>query len=304
MKHSLPPLDSLKAFESAARHLSFSLAAEELCLSKGAISYQIRKLEETIDCALFKRSVRQVYLTDAGQILLQTTRRLFDELGQTFEQLAPTDSDHDVSIAATTYVALRWLSPRIARFNEQYPEVSIVFQHSVNSEDFKLQDVDIAIRWCACNGRSDRSRLLEMPMPLYPVCSPEFLRRKGIDDREIALAVGQLSEPPFDSSALLCEDRRLDLWQEWYGIQSNALANPRRIIADANVRTQAAIDGQGWTLADAMMSRELASGALITPFAHWLEGYGYGLFVSPGRYSNQKVRDLREWLVEEAGLSA
>lgn len=301
MKHSLPPLDSLKAFESAARHLSFSLAADELCLSKGAISYQIRKLEEAIDCALFKRSVRQVYLTDAGQILLQTTRRLFDELGQTFEQLAPTDSDHDVSIAATTYVASRWLSPRIARFNQQYPEVSIVFQHSVNSEEFKLQDVDIAIRWCACNGRSDRSRLLEMPMPLYPVCSPEFLRRKGIDDREVALTVSQLSEPPFDSSALLCEDRRLDLWQEWYGIQSNALANPRRIIADANVRTQAAIDGQGWTMADAMMSRELARGSLIAPFAHRLEGYGYGLFVSPGRYSNQKVRDLREWLVEEAG---
>jgi DNA-binding transcriptional LysR family regulator len=137
MKHALPSLDSLKAFESAARQLSFSLAAEELCISKGAISYQIRKLEESVDCALFKRSVRQVYLTDAGQKLFHTTRRLFDDLKQTFDQLAPTDADHDVIIAATTYVALRWLSSRIARFNERHPNVSIVLQHSVHEKGFK-----------------------------------------------------------------------------------------------------------------------------------------------------------------------
>ncbi len=102
MKHRLPPLDSLKVFESAARHLSFSLAAEELCITKGAISYQIRKLEENIDCALFKRSVRQVYLTDAGQKLLHTTRRLFQNLEATIGQMRPHSGDHDVSIGATT----------------------------------------------------------------------------------------------------------------------------------------------------------------------------------------------------------
>jgi LysR family glycine cleavage system transcriptional activator len=300
MKHHLPPLDSLKAFESAARHLSFSLAAEELCLTKGAISYQIRKLEETIDCALFKRATRQVYLTDGGQILLQTTRRLFDELGQTFEQLAPTESDPDILIAATTYVASRWLSPRIARFTEQYPDVSIVFQHSVNSEEFKLQDVDIAIRWCKIGIGTDRSRLLEMPMLLYPVCSPKLLHRLGVDRFDKALSNHQISEAPFDSIPLLCEDRRLDLWQEWYGEQKSALLNPRRVIADSNVRTQAAIDGQGWTMADAMMNNELESGALVTPFAHQLKGYGYALFASPGRYLNHKVKNLRDWLVGEA----
>ena len=89
MKHHLPSLDALKAFESAARHLSFSLAAQELCITKGAVSYQVRKLGESLDCALFRRAVRQVYLTDAGQQLLQTSQKIFDALTRTFEQIKP-----------------------------------------------------------------------------------------------------------------------------------------------------------------------------------------------------------------------
>ena len=77
MKHRLPSLDALKVFESAARHLSFSRAAEELFVTKGAVSYQIRKLETSLDCALFQRAVRQVYLTNAGQELMQVSQRLF-----------------------------------------------------------------------------------------------------------------------------------------------------------------------------------------------------------------------------------
>ena len=300
MKHRLPALDSLKAFESAARHLSFSLAADELCITKGAISYQIRKLEENIDCALFKRSVRQVYLTDAGQKLLQTTRRLFEDLGQTLDTLAPSKADPDVSFAVTTYVALRWLSPRIAGFSEQNPDISIVFQHSVNAEDFKLQDVDIAIRWCRCSGAGDRRHLLEMPMPLYPVCSPQLLHRLGIEWSDRGLATERFGLAPFDSIPLLCEDRRLDLWSEWSGEHTMSLPNPRRVVVDANVRTQAAIDGQGLTMADALMATELENGSLVAPFEHQLEGYGYALMASPGRYMNQKVRGLRAWLMEEA----
>lgn len=300
MRHQLPPLDSLKVFESAARHLSFSLAAQELCITKGAISYQIRKLEENVDCALFRRSVRQVYLTEAGQKLFHTTRRIFEDLGQTINQLGPDDADYDVSIGVTTYVALRWLSPRVAAFNELNPDVSIVLQHSVNSDDFKLQDVDIAIRWCACDGRSNRACLIEMPMPLYPVCSPKLLQRVGLNDRSTRLSNDQIGQPPLEAIPLLCEDRSLDLWQAWYGDQPHALQNPRRIIADSNVRTQAAIDGQGWTMADALMGGELASGALLAPFESNLEGYGYALMVSPGRYLNGKVKKLQDWLVKEA----
>jgi LysR family glycine cleavage system transcriptional activator len=302
MKHALPSLDSLKAFESAARQLSFSLAAEELCISKGAISYQIRKLEESVDCALFKRSVRQVYLTDAGQKLFHTTRRLFDDLKQTFDQLAPTDADHDVIIAATTYVALRWLSSRIARFNERHPDVSIVLQHSVHEKGFKLQDVDVAIRWGTLTDTANSTLLFDMPMPLYPVCSPEFLQRFGLENAR-GISVDSLNSSPFCDMTLLCEDRDFDLWQQWFGVQNAPLLNPRRVISDANVRTQAAIDGQGWTMADALMSVELASGTLVSPFDHQLEGYGYTLMASLGRYVSKKSKLLRDWLTEDIEMN-
>lgn len=298
MKHNLPSLDALKVFESAARHLSFSLAAQELCLTKGAVSYQIRKLEESLDCALFRRSVRQVYLTQTGQQLLQTTQHLFSELTHTIEQIKPEDSSHDVVIGATTYVALRWLSPRISGFNERHPEVSILLQHSVNSDDFKIQDVDFMIRWDRMTGREKRGRLLELPMPLFPVCSPQLLARHGYPLANETLDVIDLTGSALASTPLLCEDRSLDLWQLWYGKPAPALANPRRIIADANVRTQAAIDGQGWTLADALMQPELDGGALVAPFRHRLDGYGYAIQTYPGRFISQNAQALRKWLID------
>lgn len=297
MKHKLPSLDALKVFESAARHLSFSLAAQELCLTKGAVSYQIRKLEESIDCALFRRSVRQVYLTQTGQQLLQTTQHLFSELTHTLEQIKPEDSSHDVVIGATTYVALRWLSPRISSFNERHPDVTIMLQHSVNSDDFRIQDVDFAIRWDRMTDSNKRGLLLQLPMPLFPVCSPQLLARHDCPAANGVLDVVDLTGPALTSTPLLCEDRSLDLWQTWYGKQARPLANPRRTIADANVRTQAAIDGQGWTLADALMQRELDSGALVAPFGHRLDGYGYVIQAYPGRFVSQNALALRKWLI-------
>jgi DNA-binding transcriptional LysR family regulator len=301
MKHHLPSLDTLKVFESAARQLSFSRAAEELYLTKGAVSYRIRKLEESLDCALFRRSVRQVYLTNAGQQLLQTVQQLFAELSQTFAKIRPgAEATHSVTVGATTYVALRWLSSRISRFSEYNPEISIMLQHAVNADDFRLQDVDFAIRWCPMEGRSSRGRLLEMPSPLFPVCSPALLRRYQAPEAQANLEVADMSGPALCRIPLLCEDRRLDLWQSWYGEQARTLSNPRRVIADANVRTQAAIDGQGWTMADALMQRELDSGLLVAPFSHQLQGYGYAIQSASGRYVSQDALELRQWLMDHA----
>jgi len=297
MKHELPSLDSLKVFEAAARQLSFSLAARELFITKGAVSYRIRKLERDLDCALFRRSVRQVYLTDAGQQLLQTTQRLFAELASTLERIKPGETRRDVVIGATTYVALRWLSPRISEFSLKHPHVSILLQHAVNSADFRLQDVDFAIRWCAMEGKTSGKRPLEMPMPLFPVCSPDLFANypalAGRDD----LPRRELAAAPLDAVPLLCEDREFDLWQAWFGGRPE---NPRRIIADANVRTQAAIDGLGWTLADALMRRELDAGLLVAPFRHRLHGYGYALEMPANRYMGQSANTLKNWLVEQS----
>ncbi len=297
MKHRLPSLDALKVFESAARQLSFSLAAQELFITKGAVSYQIRKLERELDCALFRRSVRQVYLTEAGQQLLKTTQRLFAELGDTLDAIRPGDTRHDVLVGATTYVALRWLSPRISLFSANHPKISILLQHAVNTDTFHLQDVDFAIRWSRVEGRTSKSRPLEIPMPLFPVCSPRLLEGAAAGGD---LPRAELAKPPLNAIPLLCEDRAFDLWQAWFGTSAAPLINPRRIIVDANVRTQAAIDGLGWTLADSMMQRELDDGTLVAPFRHRLDGYGYAIEVPTNRYLSRNAAELRDWLIARA----
>jgi len=298
MKHDLPPLDSLKVFEAAARHLSFSRAADQLCLTKGAVSYQVRKLEEQLGCALFRRATRQVYLTEAGQQLLQTTEAVFAQLRERFGQL---DSQHasQVSIAVTTYVAVRWLSANIAGFNKRYPGVSIRLLHSVNDIDFELSEVDLALRWI----RSDDTRncVSLASMPMFPVCSPALLHRLGYRE-DISLPRQAMSQAPWCDVTLLCEDRSEDYWQDWFA--SEPLANPRLTLSDANVRVQAAIDGQGWMLADALMLNELHSGLLVSPFQHGLNGYGYGLLQASNRPLNQAANDLKLWLAERLSSSA
>ena len=298
MKHHLPPLDSLKAFESAARHLSFTQAADELCISKGAISYQIRKLEEHIQCRLFKRVVRQVYLTDAGQALLQTTKHLFSELNDTLQLLQGENRQTGVTIAASTYVAARWLSPRISEFNEKYPDILVRLLHSVNSEDFKLTEVDMAIQWQRSDRKPGSNHFNKIPMHFFPVIAPNLINSLGINC-DTALNASALIDGPLSSIPLLCEDRHLDLWNEWIAAaipDSDAiLSNPRRIISDANVRVQAAIDGQGFILADALMNSEIENGLLVRPFKAYLDRYGYALLSSPSRILSDQATLLKEW---------
>ena len=302
MKHSLPSLDSLKPFEAAARHLSFSLAADELCISKGAISYQIRKLEEEIQCTLFKRSVRQVYLTDAGQTLFHTTKHLFQELNHTLDKLQDSKQQASVIIAATTYVASRWLSSRISRFNEEYPEINIMFQHSVNTAEFKLDDVDLAIVWSPRNDREDALRFAEIPMPLFPMVSPQLLHTHNLSSTK-QLNIETVSQEPLRSIPLLCEDRQEDMWQQWFNSNQTLgstlkLTNPHRTISDANVRVQAAVDGQGFILADDLMLNELNNGLLVTPFKETITSYSYAFYASSTRIYSDNALILKDWITK------
>jgi len=300
MKHQLPPLDSLKVFEAAARHLSFSLAAEELCISKGAVSYQIRKLETHIKASLFNRYTRQVYLTDAGQNLLMTVQNQFSELEKTLSQINTDRKNHHISIGATTYVAARWLSPRIAQFNQVHPDISVVFHHSVNSVNFKLQDVDLAIRWESRDEAKKSAKKskhdLHLAMSLFPVCSPSLLARVGLEAQQLPLDADAMSHSDFSNLPLLCEDRSIDHWQIWYDSTGKQLNNPRHVISDANVRVQAAIDGQGLIMADQLMQNELDNGLLIPLFTQQLSDYGYTLMRSPMQNHNPNAKLLYDWL--------
>jgi len=277
VKHALPALDRLKVFESAARLLSFTKAATELCITKGAVSYQIKKLEDQIGAPLFRRSTRQIFLTDAGQSLLQTTRSVFNEMEGAIHRIRASKL-HDITIAATTYVAARWLSPRVAKFLEQYPDVSVRFEHHVNDANFQINQTDLALIWGNCRQPKDQNTIEYIPMPLFPAVNPEQAAR--------------LQEDPawINQITLLSEDRSEDLWLEWFG--KKMLPNPRQVIEDANVRVQAAIDGQGMILADDLMKSELDAQVLVAPFDHSLSDYGYQLKRSIDNDANLAVNNI------------
>ena len=287
MKHRLPQLERLKVFERAATLLSFSQAADQLCVTKGAISYQIRMLEEELGVQLFKRGVRHVLLTDSGQLLLKSVLGAFAELEASLSQITRGSDQYVIRIAATTYVAARWLSPRVARFSEISPDASFILQHFVNEYDFSVQDVDIAIRWGVCTGKVSGSRFKELPMPLFAVGSPAL-----VEKYDLATSVTLPEEMP-----LLCEQRDQDLWSELFSRQM--LPNPRRVIADANVRVQAAVDGQGLIMADAMMQMELDTRLLVSPMEQRLTGYGY-VFMLPRKDALTPLqKSFLDWLEAE-----
>ena len=283
MKHSLPPLDTLKAFEASARLLSFTKAADELCVSKGAISYQIKKLEEHLGQALFKRTTRQVLLTDAGQLLFQQTQLWFADMRKHLDSLAANHQQHLV-IAVTTYVAVRWLSPYLSAFSQAYPALQIRLQHTINQPNFDATGVDLSIHWQHQQG--DCQHFIQAP--LFPVASPELVKRLP----ESSLSSGDLGTPPWQQVNLLVEAREEDLWMAWN--LGNAVNNPRQIIDDANVRVQAAVDGQGVILADKLMRTEIESAALVKISQGKLLEAGYGLttYTSQGQV-------LLAWLLQE-----
>lgn len=289
MKHSLPPLESLKAFEAAARHLSITLAADELCLTKGAVSYQIKRLEQHLGHALFKRTTRQILLTDAGQVFYQTTQKIFEDLSSQIRQLNQ-NHQHSLVIAVTSYVALRWLSPKLASFCAQNPDINVIIQHAINQPNANQQGIDMSISWQECLDGFNSDTKIQLPMPMFAVASQSLIARYqllagGLDAPE------NLGQAPFNSIPLLCEERDLDMWQLW--CHGQPLANPRHMIEDANVRVQAAIDGQGIMLADALMQNEINNHSLVGVSTHQLTGYGYAISTHS---SQAQVQLLMQWL--------
>lgn len=286
----LPPLDSLRAFEAAARHLSFRQAADELHLSKGAISYRIKALESALGAALFRRAARRVQLTPAGVRLQGAVRESFGALEAAVAEISPPD-DAPVRIGCTTYVAARWLSPRLAAFGQAHPTVRTRLSHALGTAAEPPDGADIAVVWTRLGRRRPGAAgqcVRRIPMALYPVASPALLR-----GRRLPLAPAALAE-----FALLHEEREPDLWQAWAALAGAPRPERDLVIADANVRVQAAIDARGLTLADALMRAELEAGALVAPFEARLDGYGYAVLAGERAPHHAPTRQLLDWLVE------
>ncbi|MFT5505338.1 MAG: LysR family glycine cleavage system transcriptional activator, partial [Gammaproteobacteria bacterium] len=227
MFEKLPPLKSLRAFEAAARLGSFTSAAKELSITQGAISYQVRRLETSLDVVLFQRLVRQVTLTAAGQSLYCTTHRLFRELEDEIHSIAPRQQPLLLTVSVSTFFVTRWLSQRLGHFLNEQPLLTLRLQHSVNDPDFTIDAVDLAIRWGKGYWSGVESELL-IPSPMMALCAPQLAQGENV-----------IKKPDDLRQQLFLHDQAgNDGWNEWLtlvGLEDLG-EGPGPIIVDPNVR--------------------------------------------------------------------
>jgi len=171
----LPPLDLLRGFESAARHLSFTRAAGELFLTQSAISRQIQALEQFVGLALFERRHKALALTPAGEAYYRTVAPILDQLRDATRKLRESRTGHVLTVTTTVSFASLWLVPRLARFRREYPKVDVRISASQEVMDMEREGIDVAIRDCALNRAPAGSQLL-VSEHLAAVCSPDYLR--------------------------------------------------------------------------------------------------------------------------------
>lgn len=145
MSRRLPPLNALKAFEAAARHLSFTKAAEELFVTQAAISHQIKALEENLSMKMFRRKNRTLLLTEEGQSYFLDIKDIFSSLSQATEKLLSRTASGTLTVASQPSFAIQWLVPRLAQFSELHPEIDVRIKAIDLDEGFLNDDVDIAI---------------------------------------------------------------------------------------------------------------------------------------------------------------
>jgi len=292
MQRRLPSLKALRAFEAGARHLSFTLAAEELHVTQAAISHQVKALEEELGVRLFKRMTRKLALTEAGRGLLPIVREAFDRLAEAAEALRARRDDDVLTVSLTPSFSSKWLVGRLGRFWGYFPEIDLRLHHSIQLVDFAASDVDMAIRAGRGTWPGVESELL-FGMDLFPVCSPTLL------EGEHPLKIPE----DLEHHTLLHEDDRED-WVQWLKTAHVKGVEGRRgpVLDDSVVLIQAAVAGRGVALGRSSLIRdELADGRLVAPFTVSLAtDMAYYMVYPPGAAENPKVRAFCDFLREEA----
>lgn len=295
MARKLPPLNSLKAFEAAGRHLSFTQAADELHVTQAAVSHQIKSLEEHLNAALFIRFPRRLELTDAGAELLAILSQCLDRIDNTVSSIMQQQYLPPLKLRMGSAFAAKWMSPRLPEFQHQYPDIELVFNYSQTLADFDKSDVDMCITF----GDGKWPGLEAYPLihlDFFPVCSPAFLHRHG-DITETS----QLAELP------LLHDLNYYCWSKWLEQMGEHGVNPRRgsILDDSNVLMQAAIDGQGVAMCStALAYDQLASGHLVRLFDQaFVSRWAYHLIYPAKHAQDQRVIAFRDWLLTHSQIS-
>ncbi len=282
--------DSLRLFDVVARHLSFTAAAAELNVTKGAVSYQISRLEQDLGFPLFLRQHRAITLTEKGKRLWHASQVAFRDLEREITELREAAPGR-ITVGMSTYFASRWLSPRLMRFTADHPRISLRLQPLVDLLDLRTHNIDMAIRW----GNGDWTDLDVEQLfacPAFPTAGIALAER--LDERQSG---GLLTGLP-----LLHDRDDSNAWQDWHEAANLPYRSPRDglVIPDPNVRVQAVIDGQGVALNDALVAAEIETGRLVRASPVALDSYGYFLVYPKGSLGTPALKAFRDWIMAEA----
>jgi LysR family glycine cleavage system transcriptional activator len=292
MPRRLPPLNALKAFEAAARHASFTRAAEELCVTQGAVSHQVKALEAVLGLPLFRREPRGLALTEAGRAYLEVVRDAFDRIAAGTERVLGRHAAGALTVSASPNFAAKWLVHRLGRFAAAHPGLDLRLGAVDRHVDFAKDDVDVAVR----RGEGDWPGLHATRLcaeALFPVCNPGMLRgrptlRSPADLRRHVL--------------LHVDDRRE--WMAWLAeARVDGVDLGRGPVFDhASLAVDAAASGQGVALGrTTLVAGDLLAGRLACPFGPVLAMQAAYWVVCPkAAAARPKVAAFRAWITAEA----
>ena len=292
MRRSLPPLNAIRSFEAAARHQSFTRAADELCVTQGAVSHQVKALEAELGLKLFNRERQGLAITDAGHDYLTVVQDAFDRIALGTDRLLQRLHSGVITVSMSPDFAAKWLVSRLGRFAEAHPEIELKVSATMHHVDFVREDVDLAIRHGAGNWVGlDAVNLCSEE--LFPICNPALLgSQRGIHSPEDVLQFPLLH---------LNDRRDWSRWLEAAGASGEGLLHGP-ILNHASMLIDAAIDGQGIALArTALAAADLINGRLVQPFQTTLPVKNTYWIVCPKATSAlPKIAAFRDWLLAEA----
>jgi LysR family glycine cleavage system transcriptional activator len=286
----LPNLAALRAFEAAARHGNFSRAAEEIHVTHGAISHQVRALEEELGVQLFTRHGKRITITPDGLQFATRIRNSLMDIAIAAENLTADSRQKRLTLTTMPSFASRWLAPRLGRFIDRHPDVELILQSSLELVDLKRTPVDVAIRF----GFGHYPGLVVEKLMddfFYPVVSPKY--RNG----ELPKIAQELKQCTLLRA---CQD---EPWLPWFHAAEVDLPEPKGglVIEDSALLVRSAIDGNGIALArHVLATQEVASGKLLRLFDVAIRcPHSYYFACTPQGFAKPQVQAFHEWLIEE-----
>jgi LysR family transcriptional regulator of beta-lactamase len=286
------PLNGLRAFEASARHLSFTRAAIELCVTQAAVSQQVKGLEKRLGVALFQRLPRGLKITAEGEALLPTVTSSFDQMATTLDRIEAGQVRELLFLGVVGTFALGWLLPRLQEYQKQHPFIDVRVSTNNNRVDMAAEGLDFAIRFGQGSWHgTDAFRLFEAP--LSPLCTPKLAET--------------LKTPADLMEATLLRSYRADEWSNWFaaaGVTPAAQVNAGIVFDTSLGMMEAALQGLGVALAPpSMFSRHLASGAITQPFPITISLGSYWLTRLQSKPPTPAMQAFSDWMFETMGAA-